>query len=337
MDTFIHQDLSQMREPIVLNKRTIAAFFRRSSASLSRATSTQQHHHNDNDNDDRRHSQTHPQPPRFRRRGGSAPASGAATPPLRPRETLDVAVATATAPPPAITAATIAHAAASMPPPPSAAPPHDARVRNYRADDDCLTLNELAIMFPRAQYGSLAWAPGNARAMQQPRCGEEACHHEQQQHTHASRVDSARPGCGDGDDDTQAMALAGAVGAPHVVPHHPGPAPPRAKPAPHPPHRDSSPNSSSSACSSASCSSPADSCCSIIDNDDDDDACAICLAPFACADAVHVLPCRHLFHAACLAPWFVATRAACPLCRRAYAEDAAKLRALFFDLRMGRC
>ncbi|KAL6844093.1 hypothetical protein ACP4OV_025766 [Aristida adscensionis] len=52
--------------------------------------------------------------------------------------------------------------------------------------------------------------------------------------------------------------------------------------------------------------------------------CAVCLAAFAAAELLRVLPrCRHAFHAECVDTWLQA-RSTCPVCRRRVArEDAA--------------
>jgi hypothetical protein len=43
-------------------------------------------------------------------------------------------------------------------------------------------------------------------------------------------------------------------------------------------------------------------------------ACAVCQEPFRSADEVLKLPCRHCYHASCLAAW-LQRQASCPLCR----------------------
>lgn len=78
------------------------------------------------------------------------------------------------------------------------------------------------------------------------------------------------------------------------------------------------------------------------DDDDDDTAstapsslasleCAICQDPIAAdgapdrdpdVDLVRVLPCGHLFHAACIGVWVLGFQATCPLCKYELAEDA---------------
>ena len=47
---------------------------------------------------------------------------------------------------------------------------------------------------------------------------------------------------------------------------------------------------------------------------DDDYACTVCQDAFAAGDAVVQMPCEHVFHADCLAPW-LAMHNSCPTCR----------------------
>lgn len=47
---------------------------------------------------------------------------------------------------------------------------------------------------------------------------------------------------------------------------------------------------------------------------DDDFACTVCQDAFAAGDAVVQMPCAHVFHADCLAPW-LAMHNSCPTCR----------------------
>ena len=44
------------------------------------------------------------------------------------------------------------------------------------------------------------------------------------------------------------------------------------------------------------------------------DDCAVCLAAIKVAEKIAILPCRHVFHDACLAPWFQQHNS-CPTCR----------------------
>ena len=44
------------------------------------------------------------------------------------------------------------------------------------------------------------------------------------------------------------------------------------------------------------------------------DDCAICIAAIKEAERIAILPCRHVFHHACLAPWFQQHNS-CPTCR----------------------
>ena len=48
--------------------------------------------------------------------------------------------------------------------------------------------------------------------------------------------------------------------------------------------------------------------------DGDIDDCPICIASIKVADKIAILPCRHVFHEACLAPWFQQHNS-CPTCR----------------------
>lgn len=44
--------------------------------------------------------------------------------------------------------------------------------------------------------------------------------------------------------------------------------------------------------------------------------CSICLCEFQVKDRVKRLPCGHLFHKACLDPWFLDVTSSCPVCKR---------------------
>lgn len=44
--------------------------------------------------------------------------------------------------------------------------------------------------------------------------------------------------------------------------------------------------------------------------------CPICLSNFAVGDQVKLLPCGHIFHKACLDPWFLDHSSTCPICKR---------------------
>ncbi|KAJ6794788.1 Uncharacterized protein M6B38_227770 [Iris pallida] len=57
---------------------------------------------------------------------------------------------------------------------------------------------------------------------------------------------------------------------------------------------------------------------------DDVDQCYICLAEYAEADKIRVLPCHHEFHMACVDKWLTEIHGVCPLCRRHVCEDAAE-------------
>ena len=51
--------------------------------------------------------------------------------------------------------------------------------------------------------------------------------------------------------------------------------------------------------------------------DDDAPMCSICLDKFHANDRVIQFDCRHIFHSACIRPWFMMQRVAiCPLCKR---------------------
>lgn len=42
--------------------------------------------------------------------------------------------------------------------------------------------------------------------------------------------------------------------------------------------------------------------------------CQVCFEKFKDADDIHKLPCKHLYHASCITPWFQ-THDTCPVCR----------------------
>lgn len=44
------------------------------------------------------------------------------------------------------------------------------------------------------------------------------------------------------------------------------------------------------------------------------ESCAVCLGAFGPGDAVVSLPCRHLYHRACITKWLLESRNSCPLC-----------------------
>ena len=44
--------------------------------------------------------------------------------------------------------------------------------------------------------------------------------------------------------------------------------------------------------------------------------CSICLCEFQVNDRVKRLPCGHLFHKACLDPWFLDVTSSCPVCKQ---------------------
>jgi len=50
-------------------------------------------------------------------------------------------------------------------------------------------------------------------------------------------------------------------------------------------------------------------------------ACTICLDEYVVEDKLRCLPCRHAFHAECIAKWLVERSATCPLCKIDLYED----------------
>ncbi|VVT58546.1 uncharacterized protein SAPINGB_P006263 [Magnusiomyces paraingens] len=147
MNTLIHQNFES--EPIILNRRTITNFFKKSS------------------------------PRNLLRRNASSSSSPSAS-----------SSSSSASPSTALTDNNISSSSTpqipriSMPEPVSA---FDAMMRNYRANDDCLTINELNIIFPRVPYGSLVWAPGNMLRKPRPQ-------HNHSKHNHPSYLcDSPTP------------------------------------------------------------------------------------------------------------------------------------------------
>ncbi|KAL4804237.1 hypothetical protein BDV18DRAFT_28792 [Aspergillus unguis] len=51
--------------------------------------------------------------------------------------------------------------------------------------------------------------------------------------------------------------------------------------------------------------------------------CAICMEDFDDEDSVRTLTCDHVFHVACLDPWFTKRQSRCPLCKTYYPPDPA--------------
>ncbi|KAL4885521.1 hypothetical protein BJY04DRAFT_135354 [Aspergillus karnatakaensis] len=49
--------------------------------------------------------------------------------------------------------------------------------------------------------------------------------------------------------------------------------------------------------------------------------CVICMEDFDDDDSIRALTCRHIFHAACLDPWFTTRQARCPLCKTRYPPE----------------
>ncbi|XP_051152185.1 probable E3 ubiquitin-protein ligase XERICO [Andrographis paniculata] len=46
-----------------------------------------------------------------------------------------------------------------------------------------------------------------------------------------------------------------------------------------------------------------------------DRECSICLMEFEAREEINCLPCRHVFHSACIDKWLLYWHATCPLCR----------------------
>ncbi|KAL4960429.1 putative RING finger protein [Aspergillus stella-maris] len=51
--------------------------------------------------------------------------------------------------------------------------------------------------------------------------------------------------------------------------------------------------------------------------------CAVCMEDFDDDDSIRALTCGHIFHAACLDPWFTKRQARCPLCKSCYPPEHA--------------
>ncbi|KAL4950785.1 hypothetical protein BDW69DRAFT_51233 [Aspergillus filifer] len=51
--------------------------------------------------------------------------------------------------------------------------------------------------------------------------------------------------------------------------------------------------------------------------------CAVCMEDFDDDDSIRALTCGHIFHAACLDPWFTKRQARCPLCKTCYPPEHA--------------
>ncbi|EAW17318.1 RING finger protein [Aspergillus fischeri NRRL 181] len=49
--------------------------------------------------------------------------------------------------------------------------------------------------------------------------------------------------------------------------------------------------------------------------------CSMCLEDVNGTDLMHVLSCRHVYHAHCLEQWFLGRHFLCPLCNRAFFEQ----------------
>ncbi|KAL2196957.1 hypothetical protein P885DRAFT_23128, partial [Corynascus similis CBS 632.67] len=49
----------------------------------------------------------------------------------------------------------------------------------------------------------------------------------------------------------------------------------------------------------------------------------ICLEPFQDQSLVRTLPCHHLFHAECIANWFLKHHDTCPICMAHYATGTS--------------
>ncbi|EAW13291.1 RING finger protein [Aspergillus clavatus NRRL 1] len=57
------------------------------------------------------------------------------------------------------------------------------------------------------------------------------------------------------------------------------------------------------------------------DRDSSDIICSMCLDDVRKSDMMHVLSCRHVYHAACLEQWFLGNHFQCPLCNRAFFQQ----------------
>jgi len=51
------------------------------------------------------------------------------------------------------------------------------------------------------------------------------------------------------------------------------------------------------------------------------DLCSICIEQFACGEHVRRLPCRHLFHKACIDEWLTTSSDLCPDCSQPVVDD----------------
>ncbi|KAL3409678.1 RING finger [Aspergillus fumigatus] len=49
--------------------------------------------------------------------------------------------------------------------------------------------------------------------------------------------------------------------------------------------------------------------------------CSMCLEDVNGTDLMHVLSCRHVYHAHCLEQWFLGRHFSCPLCNRSFFEE----------------